>query len=266
MDVKKEMVVLSGGGHKGMVKFAPMPNKLGWVKGSCNLDFRPKGAVLYLVGDKIAKVAVDDVNTAFEVPFCASGEYGCVLRSSAVTMLGGRMSKSCMLSAVDNYVKNERVKKASALSKGETAQKTEIAPKEQLPQVDTFCNDKPFASLENLATDGSAFDFVKYDGNNFYLAIKPQLDEMFVCYKSEDVLNNAVENSKWVRVDATDGAYVVGVLFDENVPSFICYGVPSKRGINPPSEIADMCVWLPLDGDDGYWVIYQSAKTGNIVK
>ncbi len=268
MDVKKEMVVLSGGGHKGMVKFAPVVSKLGWVKGSCSLDFRPKGAVLYLVGDKIAKVAVDDINTAFEVPFYAKGVFGCVLRSSSITMFGGRMAKSCMLSAIDDFVKNERVQMACTLSKGERVQ--EEKQDEKLPPTREKGN-SPFKKEEELSTfdfasENGAFDFVKYDGNNFYLAIKPQLDEMFVRYKSDDALNAAVENSKWVRVDAPDGAYVVGVLYDESVPSFICYGVPSENSKTPPSEIADMCVWLPISKDAGYWVIYQSAKTGNIVK
>ena len=108
-------------------------------------------------------------------------------------------------------------------------------------------------------------EWTKYDGNNFYFAVKPQIDEMFVCYPEEKTLCDAVPNSKWVRVDVKDGYYVVGVLFNEDDPSFICYGVPSPQKAEPPKELQNACVWLPV-GDGGYWIIYQSARNGEIVK
>ena len=59
----------------------------------------------------------------------------------------------------------------------------------------------------------------------------------------------------------------MGVLFNDDEPSFICYGVPASSKQNPPSELENACVWLPVgDGSGGYWVIYQSARTGEIVK
>ena len=60
---------------------------------------------------------------------------------------------------------------------------------------------------------------------------------------------------------------VTTVLFNENEPSFICYGVPSQSKTTPPDELENACVWLPVgDGENGYWVIYQSARNGSIVK
>jgi len=111
---------------------------------------------------------------------------------------------------------------------------------------------------------------VMFDGTNFYLAIKPQLDEMFVCYPEEKRLNAIVPNSKWVRVDTESDYYVVGVLFDQSDAIFICYGIPGVHSVKPPKEIADVCVWLPLSLEDrygdGFWVIYQSADNGKCVK
>ena len=81
-------------------------------------------------------------------------------------------------------------------------------------------------------------------------------------------LNAIVPNSKWVRVETdADECYVLGVLFDLSLPIFICYGVPGKRSLPPPREIADAAVWLPLaeDSPDGFWVIYQSAADGKCV-
>lgn len=112
---------------------------------------------------------------------------------------------------------------------------------------------------------------VTYDGTNFYQAIKPQLDEMFVRYPAEERLNAVVPNSKWVRIDVDDDDYyVLGVLFDLSEPTFICYGIPGVRTVAPPSEIADVSVWLPLDNAHsdgaGFWVIYQSAHNGKCIR
>ena len=91
MESKKEIVVLSGAGHKGIVKIKGATGAENTVKGSCNLDFRPTNATLYLVGDNIAKIGLHDNNTEFEVPFCAKTEFGCVVRSSSLTMFGGNI-------------------------------------------------------------------------------------------------------------------------------------------------------------------------------
>ncbi|MBQ9276110.1 MAG: hypothetical protein IJ226_00780, partial [Clostridia bacterium] len=93
--------------------------------------------------------------------------------------------------------------------------------------------------LSETSTDAG---ILKYNGSNFYLAVKPQLDEMFVCYKQEESLNKAVENSAWVHVDAEDGYYVVGLLKDGDSPAYICYGVPSKDGNDVPPELKNVCV------------------------
>lgn len=126
-------------------------------------------------------------------------------------------------------------------------------------------DEKVYASATSVLDRG-----VRYDGTNFYLAIKPQLDEMFICYPEEMLLNEIVPNSKWVHVDTEDGYYVVGVLFDGSAATYICYGIPSEFSKQPPPEIADVCVWLPLDlanrEGNGYWVIYQSAIDGKCVR
>lgn len=112
---------------------------------------------------------------------------------------------------------------------------------------------------------------VTYDGTNFYHAVKPQLDEMFVRYPAEARLNSIVPNSKWVRIDVdNDDYYVLGVLYDMSQPTFICYGIPGLRSVAPPQEISDVFVWLPADSalpdGAGYWLIYQSAENGKCIK
>lgn len=258
MDNKKEIVVLSGAGHKGIVKMQSVQGKDGAVKGTCNLDFRPSNASLYLVGDNIAQIKLYDTNTTFQVPFCANGKFGCVVRSSSVTMFGGNIPNGKILKRIDEFQKQNAVKSTvKSFFDNHTA-----------AAEDTVCEQKN-ADLKTGATlkDLNLDEWTKYDGNNFYYAVKPQIDELFVCYPEEKTLNEAVANSKWVHVQTADDYYVVGLLFNDDEPSFICYGVPATSKQTPPSELENACVWLPVgDSENGYWVIYQSARTGEIVK
>lgn len=253
MENKKEIVILSGGGHKGIVKLQGDLTGNGKVKGSCNLDFRPTNAWLYLVGDNVTKTALNDINTTFEVPFCAKDKFGCAVRSSSVTMFGGSISNTAILTKIDEYNKKsspQSCKKSAPLNT--VVSSTNTPPKQSAP-----------LTLHDVT---ELDECVKYDGNNFYYAVKPQLDELFVCYPEEPILTNAVASSKWVRVDADDDCYVVGLLFKGDEPEYLCYGVPSSSITSPPQELDGACSWLSISEDEGYWIIYQSAHTGEIIK
>lgn len=300
MTNSKQLLVLSGGGRKGIVKLTAMA---GSAKGTCSLDFRPAGATLYLVGDDIAAVPLKDMTTTFDVPFLSGGEASCLVRSSSLTMFGGAMAHSDLIKKVDAHLKNF-TSAPSAPDDGKSAPKADAPNKtasedlrKNVPEHDMPEHSKPTDIPKNAEHDPpqNADDSAeggdrkraseekgarsvmsdimserdRFDGNNFYLAVKPQLDEMFVCYPEEPLLTATVERSKWVRVDASDGAYAVGILFDGDEPAFICYAVPERVSCRrPPAEIEEMCVWLPVSSRDikGYWVIYQSAKTGEIIK
>ena len=123
---------------------------------------------------------------------------------------------------------------------------------------------------ENERDEVGAFslDAVRFDGTNFYLSVKPQLDEIFVCFPECDDLEGVVPNSKWAKIQVEDGFYVVGLILDGEVVRYISYGVPATKNSCPPSEIRDVAVWLD-DGKKegkGYWVIYQDAMTGQCLK
>ena len=299
MAIRKEIIVLSGGGHKGVVKISDAKGRDGYAKISCSLDFRPSGANLFVVGDNIAKIPLKDVNQEVEVPFQANDSIGCVVRSSSLTMFGGKGIKSEMLAKIEQYNRGKDSTKQSDSpvhtnaicenvggGEGQVPNgNTEGVPNDTGGIDESTENDdstarknenkkKPYVDAASRSDVNPLGEWTKYDGNNFYYAIKPQIDEMFICYPEEKLLGNTVPNSKWVRVDAEDGYYVVGLLYDEDTPSYICYGVPQlptpdKSARRAPAELENMCVWLPLaDGADieGYWMIYQSARTGEIIR
>ena len=217
MESKKEIVVLSGAGHKGIVKIKGTTGAENTVKGSCNLDFRPSNATLYLVGDNIAKIGLHDTNTEFEVPFCAKSDFGCVVRSSSLTMFGGNIPNGKILKRIDEFQKQNALKATAETCANKQAQNAK-----PVAQVNEQTGDKITigATLKDLNLD----EWTKYDGNNFYYAVKPQIDELFVRYPEEKILNDAVASSKWAHVQTGEDYYVVGVLFNDDEPSFICYG------------------------------------------
>ncbi len=340
MDEKKEIIVLNGKNHKGLVKLRFVVNDL--VKGRCNLDFRPSEARLYLIGDDVAEIILKDTATDFEVPFRAGDSYGCLVRSSSTTLFGGTLPKNKILSRVDDFLKSKNTRIFSANNQNnnhshnqypynailsnqrqndiangksngnDAANNASNRDTTNNAKSDDTANDINNSAVNNARNgnaknnagnndaannknidstanstkidtaqaDARGFhssttpksieeldEWIKYDGNNFYYAIKPQLDEMFVRYPEEKRLNEAVANSKWIRVDTDKDYYVVGLLFNEDEPSFICYGVPSSCKTQPPEELSTACVWLPVgDGESGYWAIYQSARNGEIVK
>ncbi len=111
------------------------------------------------------------------------------------------------------------------------------------------------------------------EAEDFYHLIKDQLDELFDKFPRNAMLEQVVDNSKWVTIDYENAGkdYVVGLLYgSENNLEYIAYGVPGDLNNPPPSQIADYSQWLPLDSEnpqgEGYWVMFQDANTGDSVR
>ncbi|MBQ7642532.1 MAG: hypothetical protein IJS67_01395 [Clostridia bacterium] len=102
-------------------------------------------------------------------------------------------------------------------------------------------------------------------GEPYYTKIKSDLKELFEKHPREYGLESVVAESKWVKVGDGDKHYVVGVIYDKNEPSWICYGVPGRYG-ERPEEIKNYCSFIPSSLFDlkgvGYWVMYQNAQSG----
>lgn len=106
---------------------------------------------------------------------------------------------------------------------------------------------------------------------DFYNQIKDQIDDLFSKHKPEDNLQAIIPNSKWVKVEYQDmpGYYVMGIIYNDNIPEFIGYGLPAQNNENPPKDLAEYAQWLPVlqEGENtGYWIVYQSASNGESIK
>lgn len=132
-------------------------------------------------------------------------------------------------------------------------------------------SEQTFQTLSENSEEKTSEILKKNDGDkkrkktesSFYYAVKPQIDELFICYPREETIEQLVEDSKWVRINyEKDDYYVVGLLEEEGEVRYICYGVPAEKDIVPPKDIEDLCEYLPLDEKRGYWVMFQDAENG----
>lgn len=107
--------------------------------------------------------------------------------------------------------------------------------------------------------------------HKFYNMIAEQLDELFDKYPQESNLEKLIDNSKWVKInhEEENKYYVVGIIHKDNDIKYICYGVPGNYYIEPPMELKNYSQWLPVDTmnpyENGYWVMYQDADSGENV-
>lgn len=125
-------------------------------------------------------------------------------------------------------------------------------------------------SIERDITKGQLRVPLK-DNVNFIDEIGTQIDSLFQNYPRDAILEDIIPNSKWVKIDFNgDGKfYVVGLIYENDIIKYVCYGIPAKWTPNPPIDFNEKAQWLPIDLEEpqgsGYWITYQNAIDGNLV-
>ncbi len=111
----------------------------------------------------------------------------------------------------------------------------------------------------------------KTGGDGYYRSVKRELDELFEKYPADKTLANAFQRSVWARLKGTANApqFLVGALYEEGAVAYICYAIAAEDQENPPQEIKGVCSFVPISplvGAEGFFVIFQSAASGECVK
>lgn len=126
-------------------------------------------------------------------------------------------------------------------------------------------------SVENIDVDTNPQNELPNNDeqSQFLNDIIYQLDEILQANPEDDILNNIIPNSRFVRV-VNETPYVLGVIYENNQLKYIAYGVPAKYNTAPPADLGQHYQWLPLNPrdvmSDGYFMIYQDALNGNLVE
>lgn len=129
---------------------------------------------------------------------------------------------------------------------------------------------KGTATAKNGNVDCVREGFAK-NPDGYYLSVKAELDELFRCYPKDKTLSNAFSSSEWVRIkgSAKQPQYLVGALYEDGKAQYICYALAAEDKDNPPEEIKNVCAFVPcsfLKEKEGFFVIFQSATTGECIK
>jgi len=105
----------------------------------------------------------------------------------------------------------------------------------------------------------------------YYLKVKAELEKTLSSYPRERILENIFRGSRWAKIAYSDSRYyVVGVIKENGVEKYICYGVPERFSEYAPKELDGYCSFIPLSVFDlsgnGYWMMFQDADTGECLK
>ncbi len=154
---------------------------------------------------------------------------------------------------------------------------------EGIKNGETFKGDEPFKRGENLEEKES------FDGKNgayengysneeqaknqpigsYYAKIKEEIDKIFKDYPEEKGLSQMVSESRWAKVGKGEKSYVVGIIFENAEPRYVCYGLAGNY-YQKPTSIKGYCSFIPTSPFDlkgeGYWVMYQDAFNGKRVE
>ena len=106
---------------------------------------------------------------------------------------------------------------------------------------------------------------------DFFSSISEQVDELLAKYPEDEQLNAIVPDAKFIKIENNESSesYILGVIYQDGEMRYLAYGVPSNYDSEPPEELKGKCQWLPVDPSDpltdGYYVIYQDTKSGELV-
>ena len=183
-----------------------------------------------------------------------------------------KKSESCEIRVASN--KNEEIEseKLEKLKKTNLSELTKI--EEELKGEEKEIEGGKISS-EEMFGESSVDDVIKKemeDNGDFFDMISEQIDDLFQSNPREENLEKIIPNSKWIKVcfEENSSQYVIGLVYEQGILKYVCYGVPGKKDLNSLSNIEEFTQWIPKDAEiedgDGYWVIFQDAKTGESVK
>ncbi len=103
----------------------------------------------------------------------------------------------------------------------------------------------------------------------YYRKIEKQLNNLLKTHKKEQALNDMIKGGEFVKINYGENKeYYVGKIVIENVPKFILYGV--RGSFSSPPYNFSYSKFIPESHYDlegrGYYMIFQSVHTGEIIK
>lgn len=120
------------------------------------------------------------------------------------------------------------------------------------------------------AESKNTVELSKQEIENFALSVIPQIEDLFRIYPEDKILNNLLENSRFVKINEGGEQFSIGAIYKDEVIQYICYAIKREYNINPPEELGKNYQWIPIDAEDplseGYYVVFQDVADLKIVE
>lgn len=101
----------------------------------------------------------------------------------------------------------------------------------------------------------------------YYQRVKDSLTSLFFKFPRVDELEEAIPGSIFVKIlYAGEKFYVTGLVEYSGKPEYIVFGIPCAKDGFIPDELKVSAYFVPTNGAEGYYLIYQSAIDGKVIK
>ena len=112
-------------------------------------------------------------------------------------------------------------------------------------------------------------DYFEAESGKFFESVKGDIEAAFDLYETDEYLTDVIPDSRFVKVTG-DKEFSFGVIREAGEPKYVCYGIKGEYSKDPPEKLKGIASFVPKsiydDSGDGYWVIFQDAKTGKCIR
>lgn len=134
--------------------------------------------------------------------------------------------------------------------------------------------EKDFKIYEKKVTGFKNYNYddeEEFEGMEYYEKVKNKLFRLLTENEKDTVLCSLIPESDFSRITYdSDKFYCVGLVRENGVPAYICYGVPGYYSDTAPEEFEGCSKWIPEDPKDpknkGYWMMFQNVTDGKCIK
>ncbi len=121
----------------------------------------------------------------------------------------------------------------------------------------------PEGAEDEPAARESAPNAAPPPGHTYFDEVRPRLEEAFRKGERDDRLSRAIPHSEWTQWEDA----LIGIVYRYGQPHFLCLAVEAQG--EPPAELKERAVFVPATpytDDEGFYVVFQDAATGEFVK
>ncbi|MCQ2555900.1 MAG: hypothetical protein MJ149_01035 [Clostridia bacterium] len=127
------------------------------------------------------------------------------------------------------------------------------------------CVYKQYFYQNNPTTQKTETKVEQQSGNE----VETQMNKIFSTYPTDDLLTALLPNSNFAKINEGAESYSIGAIYVDGMLKYLCYATPAQHNTQPPEYLGTHYQWLPLDAEDplsdGYYLVYQDAKTLEII-